>query len=72
MEQDGLIIRHQHTTDKRVHYVCLSRKGAELFSEMAPAHERWAYEILSVLDSREQSELVRLLRTVRSRLETVL
>lgn len=72
MEKDGLIIRHQHSHDKRVHHVCLSGKGAELFSNMAPDHERWAYEILSVLDSREQAELVRLLKTVRARLQGVL
>ena len=72
MGQDGLIIRHQHSTDRRVHNICLSKKGAEMFSEMAPDHERWIHEILSVLDSREQAELVRLLKTVRSRLEDVL
>lgn len=72
MEQDGLIIRHQHTTDKRIHKICLTGKGAELFNRMAPDHERWTHEILNVLDSGEQEELVRLLKTVRSRLDDVL
>ena len=72
MEQDGLIVRHQHSKDKRVHRICLSEKGAESFNLMAPDHERWTHEILSVLDSREQAELVRLLKTIRSRLEDVL
>ena len=71
MELDGLILRHQHSADKRVHKIILSGKGAELFSKMAPDHERWTHEILSVLDAREQEELVRLLKTVRSRLENV-
>ena len=69
MEQDGLIIRHQHTADKRVHNIRLTGKGAELFNRMAPDHENWTHEILSVLDPREQAELVRLLKTVRERLE---
>ena len=71
MEQDGLIVRHQHSGDKRVHRIRLSEKGADLFNLMAPDHERWTHEILSVLDSREQAELVRLLKTVRERLEEV-
>lgn len=69
MELDGLIIRHQHTTDKRIHNICLTGKGAELFNRMAPDHENWTHEILSVLNPREQEELVRLLKTVRERLE---
>ena len=68
MEQDGLIIRHQHSMDKRIHIIRLSEAGANLFSMMAPDHELWTHEILSVLDPREQTELVRLLRTVRERL----
>ena len=72
MEQDGLIIRHRQTTDKRIHTIRLTEKGAELFNRMAPDHERWTHEILNVLDTNEQEELVRLLKTVRSRLEDVL
>ncbi len=72
MAQDGLIIRHQQTLDKRIHNICLTEKGAELFNRMAPDHERWTHEILNVLDSSEQEELVRLLKTVRSRLDDVL
>ena len=72
MEQDGLIIRHQHTADKRIHNIRLTGKGSEIFNRMAPDHERWTHEILNVLDSNEQEELVRLLKTVRSRLEDVL
>ena len=69
MEQDGLIIRHQHTTDKRIHKICLTETGTELFTRMAPDHESWTHEILSVLNPGEQAELVRLLKTVRERLE---
>ena len=72
MEQDGLIIRHQHTTDKRIHKICLTEKGAELFRKMAPDHEHWTHEILNVLEPAEQEELVRLLKTVSARLEEVL
>ena len=72
MEQDGLLVRHRHSADKRINRICLSEKGAELFNRMAPDHERWTHEILSVLDTGEQAELVRLLKTVRSRLEDVL
>lgn len=72
MEQDGLIIRHQLTLDKRIHNIRLTGKGAEIFNRMAPDHERWAHEILNVLDSNEQEELVRLLKTVRARLDDVL
>ena len=69
MEQDGLLIRHRQTTDKRIHKICLTESGAELFNRMAPDHESWTHEILSVLNPREQGELVRLLKTLRERLE---
>ena len=72
MEHDGLIFRNQHSSDRRVHNICLSRTGAELFRRMAPDHEHWTHEILSVLEPAEQEELVRLLKTVRARLEDVL
>ena len=69
MEHDGLVFRNQHSSDRRVQNICLSRAGAELFRRMAPDHERWTHEVLSVLEPAEQEELVRLLKTVRERLE---
>ena len=72
MEHDGLIVRHQHSSDRRIQNIYLSQAGAELFHLMAPDHERWTHEVLSVLEPDEQEELVRLLKTVSARLEDVL
>jgi DNA-binding MarR family transcriptional regulator len=71
MEDDGLITRKQHATDRRVSRIVLSARGARLFSSMAPAHEQWAHEILSVLPPERRDELVQLLRIVRDHLNAL-
>ncbi|MGI9229038.1 MAG: MarR family winged helix-turn-helix transcriptional regulator [Gammaproteobacteria bacterium] len=71
MEQDGLISRSQHTRDKRVSNIYLSNKGKALFDKMAPAHELWTHDILSVLSNDEKDILVRLLRMIKHRLENL-
>lgn len=69
MEQDDLITRSQHSSDRRVSNIFLSDKGKQLFDKMAPEHELWTHEILDVLNNDEKNELVRLLRIVKHRLE---
>ena len=71
MEDDGLVTRRQHASDRRVSRVVLSAKGARLFNSMAPAHEAWSHEILSVLPPAERDQLIQLLRAVRDHLNTL-
>jgi DNA-binding MarR family transcriptional regulator len=69
MAQDGLIDRRGDENDRRVSRVQLSEKGRELFSRMAPAHERWSHEILGGTGKAERDSLVALLRRLHDQLE---
>lgn len=65
MEQDGMIVRKPTPADRRVSKVFLTKKGAELFSEMAPRHQLWSHEIFSVLSPVEKKQLVKTLKSIR-------
>jgi DNA-binding MarR family transcriptional regulator len=69
MAQDGLIDRRGDDADRRVSKIRLSAKGAELFSRMAPAHERWSHEILGSTGTADRDGLVALLRRLHDQLE---
>lgn len=69
MEQDGLLTRRQGERDRRVSRIRLTEHGAELFTRMAPVHERWCHDLFSRIDARQKEQLVRLLRTVKRDLD---
>lgn len=68
MEGCGWIERCQEGRTKRVY---LTREGRKLFDEVVPAHEALIAEQFAALTLEEQTELLRLLRTLdRSLQET--
>ncbi len=69
MEEDGLIQRRPNGQDRRISDVYLSRKGRQIFSDMALEHEHWADEMFGVLSDAEKDTLIGLLLRVRQRLE---
>jgi DNA-binding MarR family transcriptional regulator len=69
MAEDELIRRQPNPTDRRISDVFLSKKGAEAFSRMAPAHQIWSDEVFDVLSDAEKETLIALLSRVRQRLE---
>ncbi|MFQ5660751.1 MAG: MarR family winged helix-turn-helix transcriptional regulator [Gammaproteobacteria bacterium] len=68
MEKDALIVRKASLEDRRVSTICLSKKGAELFSRMAREHEIWAHEILGILSASEVAQLINILKTIKGKL----
>jgi DNA-binding MarR family transcriptional regulator len=69
MAQDGLIERRGDDGDRRISKIRLSSKGAVLFGQMAPAHERWSHEILGTTGKADRDSLVSLLRRLHDQLE---
>lgn len=69
MADDGLIQRRPNALDRRISDVYLSRKGRQMFADMAQEHERWSDEVFDALTDAEKDTLIGLLQRVRQRLE---
>ena len=63
---DGLVIRAQPRDDRRTSIVRLTRKGRDLFEEMAAGHESWIDELLGGMTPEEADELSTRLKLFRS------
>src|SRR5215217_4701296 len=61
MERAGLVRREQHG---RTNHLYLTAEGKRLYDRVIPSHERMIAEQLSALTEAEQTELLRLLRTL--------
>jgi DNA-binding MarR family transcriptional regulator len=67
LEADGLIRRETLDADRRVTVARLTRKGRDLFTTMAKAHESWIRELTAELDDDEiDASLARLALVKRS------
>ena len=53
MEQDGLVGRHAHPSDRRSTLIAITSEGQALFARMAPAHARWIEEAMATLSRAE-------------------
>ncbi len=69
MERDGWIERLSDPTDARVKLIGLTDKAKELREEIPRKLNEHFDRLLDVLDEHEHSELMRLLKKVRARLE---
>ena len=61
--RDGLVERRDK--DGRSVIVALSKKGRDLFADMAEAHEGWLNDLMASLSAAELRELIELLSTLR-------
>lgn len=55
---DGLVSRQTAAGDRRAAHVCLTRRGAERFAEMATSHEAWVDELLSEITRADTDALI--------------
>jgi DNA-binding MarR family transcriptional regulator len=62
LERDNLVARETHPTDRRANLVRLTDEGQSIFEHAADLHALRTRQLVSVLDSLERVELVRLLR----------
>lgn len=61
MEQEGLVERHPHPTDRRSTLVQMTALGEQLCSTAMPAHQEWIQEMLKGMTEDELSQLHQLL-----------
>src|SRR6185503_19616025 len=62
LAEKGLVERRECASDRRARYAALTPKGEALISEIFPSHADQITELMSVLSSKEQGELVDLLK----------
>ncbi len=63
---EGLVVRCEMPSDRRVYTVRLTSKGKRHFDAMAVEHERWIIELLAAMPAGELEGLYRLLGTFKS------
>jgi DNA-binding MarR family transcriptional regulator len=68
LEKEGLVVREHDPTDRRACTVKLTPAGRALFTRMATLHEQWVIELLSGLSGTEQTNVYRLLATLKTSL----
>ncbi|HEX4260501.1 MAG TPA: MarR family transcriptional regulator [Acetobacteraceae bacterium] len=61
MEQEGLVSRRPHPTDRRSTVIRTTEAGRALFARMAPAHADWLAELMAGLDQADARMLLVLL-----------
>lgn len=64
LEQEGIVARERDTTDRRVVYVSLTKKGENLFDRIYPGHLDRIREAMGDLTESECEQLIGLLQKV--------
>jgi DNA-binding MarR family transcriptional regulator len=68
LEEEGLVRRKPHPTDRRATVIELTEQGFETTNSMYEVHRTAVAELFSVLSEEDQGELTRLLGSLRAAL----
>jgi DNA-binding MarR family transcriptional regulator len=68
MEQDGLVVRRRHPTDRRSTLIGMTDAGRALFARMAPAHAQWIERAMAGLDRKHAALLWEMLGELKMNL----
>lgn len=63
--QEGLVVREDNPRDRRAYIVKLTRKGREVFDEMAKEHEEWVIRFFDGLQDKDKQQLYTLLAQLK-------
>jgi DNA-binding MarR family transcriptional regulator len=66
MEQDGLVARKEHRTDRRSTLLLATAKGRRFFLAVAPIHHAWIGEMMAGVSRAELVALLDLLDKMRA------
>lgn len=66
LEAEGLIVREDLDGDRRVTVAKLTRRGREIFADMARAHEGWLRELMGDVDAASMALLLDELAQVKN------
>lgn len=58
LQKKDLVVRKKCEKDKRIFYVCLTKKGEELISNIFPKHKEFLDELLNGLENDSKKELI--------------
>ncbi|MGD0564131.1 MAG: MarR family transcriptional regulator [Roseiarcus sp.] len=65
LEADGLIVRENLDGDRRVTVAKLTKRGRDIFADMARAHEGWLRELMGDVDDDTLATALKQLATVK-------
>src|SRR5499427_3556587 len=68
---DNLVVREEHSTDKRTVIVQLTPEGRAQFAKMALRHEEWVISLLGDLSHEARVELLHNLTLLKRRLDAI-
>ena len=68
LEEQGLVVRENDASDRRIYHLKLTDKGRDLILEQAPRHIEYLNSMASDLSSDEQQRLIQLLEKLLSSL----
>jgi DNA-binding MarR family transcriptional regulator len=69
LERLGLAIRSEHGSDGRMRLVSLTEEGRDLVQHVLPEVHRFEQQLFSVLDRRQQGDLLASLSALAGRLD---
>lgn len=70
LEQENLVVRVTDSKDRRAYSVKLTAAGRKAFKTMASVHEAWVAELLAGLDGEQKSQMIAMLSTMKSHVNT--
>ena len=68
LENEGLVVRAAHPSDRRAFFVRLTPAGRRLFRRMAVTHERWVIELLAGWSADEKERVHASLASLKAHL----
>jgi len=71
LEKEGLVVRNNDPSDKRVFRVCLTNRAFALMHAFLPIHNDFMHKIVSTLDRNEKEVLISLLKKLNKGLESI-
>jgi MarR family 2-MHQ and catechol resistance regulon transcriptional repressor len=66
MERDGLVVRTTTDHDRRSNLVKMTSKGKKLFRAVEPFYAQQVRQVISVVSTAEQKQLIESLETIRA------
>lgn len=71
LEKEGLIVRNNDPSDKRVFRVCLAKRAFALMHAFIPIHNDYMHKVMSSLERQEKETLINLLKKLNKGLESL-
>jgi len=68
LENEGLVVRAPHPSDRRAFFVRLTPAGRRLFRRMASTHERWMIELFAGWSAEEKEHVHESLASLKAHL----